>query len=54
MLVPGKIVIYPQIQDLPLTPLRDLEDTLPEVAALLGPGGVWTRAAEKALMEKLL
>jgi len=54
MLVPGKIVIYPQIQGLPLTPLRDLEATLPEVAALLGPGGVWTRAAEKALLEEML
>jgi threonine dehydrogenase-like Zn-dependent dehydrogenase len=54
MLVPGKIVLYPQIQGLPLTPLTELGEKLPEIAALLGPGGVWTRAAEKALLEKYL
>jgi threonine dehydrogenase-like Zn-dependent dehydrogenase len=54
MALPGKIVIYPQIQDLPLTPLADLPEKMPEVAALLGPGGIWTRAAEKALLERFL
>ena len=49
-LVPGKIVIYPQIQGLPLTPLSDLDQRLPEVAAHLGPGCVWTNEAEAALL----
>lgn len=51
---PGKIVIYPQIHGLPLTPITELAEKLPEVAALLGPGGIWTRAAEKALLEHFL
>ncbi len=51
MSLPGKVVIYPQIHGLPLTPLTDLAETLPEVAAKLGPGGIWTREAEKALLE---
>ena len=47
----GKIVIYPQIADLPLTDLDDLVDVLPDVAAKLGPGKQWTREAEQALLE---
>ena len=54
MTFPGKIVIYPQLQNLPLTALTELEEQMPEIAALLGPGGIWTRAAEKALLEKYL
>jgi hypothetical protein len=54
MALPGKIVIYPQLRDLPLTPITDLPEKMPEVAALLGPGGIWTRAAEKALLERYL
>ncbi len=48
---PGKIVIYPQIADLPLTEIDALADVLPEVAAKLGPGRQWTREAERALLE---
>ena len=47
---PGKIVIYPQIQGLPLTALEDLHTVLPDVAALLGPGNTWTNEAEQALL----
>ncbi len=54
MALPGKIVIYPQIHGLPLTPLADLPERLPEVAALLGPGGIWTREAERTLLERYL
>lgn len=50
----GKIVIYPQIADLPLTPLERLQETLPEVAAKLGPLNTWTREAERALIEHFL
>ena len=47
----GKIVIYPQIADLPLTDIDNLGDVLPDVAAKLGPGKQWTREAEQALLE---
>jgi threonine dehydrogenase-like Zn-dependent dehydrogenase len=49
----GKIVIYPQIPELPLTPLEKLQDVLPEVAAKLGPRHTWTNEAELALIERL-
>ncbi len=52
--LPGKIVIYPQINGLPLTPLTELAEKMPAIAALLGPGGIWTRKAEKALLERYL
>jgi hypothetical protein len=49
---PGKIVIFPQISGLPLMSLAELRAEYPEVAAKLGPGDVWTPAAEQALIEK--
>jgi len=51
---PGKIVLYPQIEKLPLVPLTKLEETLPEVAAHLDPQGRWTKAAEEALLQNQL
>lgn len=51
---PGKVMIYPQIKDLPLTPLEDLADVLPEVAAKLSPQGAWTREAEIELIKHFL
>lgn len=48
---PGKVVIFPQISGLPLTGLADLKTVVPDVAACLGPGDVWTRGAEAALIE---
>lgn len=48
---PGKIVIFPQIVDLPLLGLDELAEKLPQVAAKLGPGNVWTPEAEAALIE---
>jgi threonine dehydrogenase-like Zn-dependent dehydrogenase len=50
---PGKIVILPQLSGLPLMSLRELKETYPDVAARLGPGDVWTGAAEQALIERL-
>jgi L-sorbose 1-phosphate reductase len=50
---PGKVVIFPQIHDLPLMGLDELKEKLPEVAARLEEGGVWTNEAEEALIEKL-
>ena len=46
----GKIMIYPQIADLPLTALADLGGKYPTVAAKLGPGGEWTSDAEAELV----
>jgi hypothetical protein len=48
---PGKIVIFPQIPDLPLLGLDELADKLPDIAARLDEGNVWSEAAEKALIE---
>ncbi len=48
----GKIVIFPQMEDLPLMGLDEIKETLPEVAAKLEPGNMWTREAEEALFEK--
>ncbi len=48
----GKIVIFPQLEDLPLLGLNELEEILPEVGKKLGPGNMWTKEAEEALFEK--
>jgi len=50
---PGKVVIFPQIEDLPLMGLKELSEKLPEVAAKLGENHIWTNEAEEALIEKL-
>jgi len=46
------VVIFPQIHDLPLTSLKELEQRLPEVASKLGEDRMWTTDAEEALIEK--
>jgi len=51
---PGKIAIYPHIQDLPLTPLPDLKDRLPGVYARLKDGREWTAEAEEELLRVML
>ena len=51
---PGKIVIYPQFPDLPLTGLPELKAILPEVAERLGENDTWNKAAEDALFESQL
>jgi hypothetical protein len=48
---PGKIVVFPQIHDLPLMGLDELKDKLPDVAEKLGPCDVWTDQAEQVLIE---
>ena len=47
---PGKVVIYPQLPDLPLLPLPDLKERLPRVAAKLEDGKFWSREAEAELL----
>ncbi len=48
---PGKIVIFPQIEDLPLMGLYELHEKLPAVAQHLGENDAWTDEAEAALIE---
>lgn len=51
---PGKVVVYPQILEMPVTRLEDLERTLPRVYALLGPQHSWTVEAEAQFLEECL
>ena len=48
--VPGKIVIYQQIADMPIIRLHELKDVLPTVAAKLRDGKYWTNEAEEELL----
>jgi L-sorbose 1-phosphate reductase len=50
----GKVVIYPQILDFPLTTLEDLEKVLPKVYAKLGAHASWTVEAEAEFLKELL
>jgi threonine dehydrogenase-like Zn-dependent dehydrogenase len=50
----GKIVIYPQIKPLPVTPLTELAEKLPTVYAKLSEGKIWTNAAEEELLKVML
>jgi len=51
---PGKVVIYPQVLDFPLTRLPELKETLPGVYAKLGPNESWTIDAEEQFLKELL
>jgi threonine dehydrogenase-like Zn-dependent dehydrogenase len=51
---PGKVVIFPQIKDFPLTPLEKLKDELPSVYAKLKDGREWTVEAEQEFLELML
>lgn len=48
----GKIIIFPQIHDLPLLGLDELREKLPEVGNKLDENNMWTKEAEAALFEK--
>src|SRR5258706_1653265 len=49
----GKVIIFPQIRNLPLMSLKELQERLPEVAAKLGEDLMWTSEAEEMLIEKM-
>lgn len=51
---PGKVVIFPQIKEFPLTPLPELKEKLPTVYAKLKDGHEWTIEAEKEFLELML
>lgn len=50
----GKVVIYPNIKELPLTPLTELKDKMPSVYALLNERGEWTNEAEAEFLRLML
>ncbi len=50
----GKVVIYPNIKEMPLTPLQDLKEKLPSVYALLNERGEWTNEAEAEFLRLML
>ena len=47
---PGKVVIFPNIKDMPVTSLPDLKDKLPTVYAKLKDGREWTVEAEEEFL----
>ncbi|MBN1834276.1 MAG: alcohol dehydrogenase catalytic domain-containing protein [Spirochaetales bacterium] len=51
---PGKIVVYPLVEDFPLTGLPELKTVLPDVYEALEGGSVWTNAAEELFLERTL
>jgi threonine dehydrogenase-like Zn-dependent dehydrogenase len=51
---PGKVVIFPNIQEMPLTALADLKDRLPTVYARLKDGREWTVEAEAEFLRLML
>ncbi len=51
---PGKVAIFPQLPNLPLLSLTDLQTVLPEVYAHLGSNEVWSVQAEHALFDACL
>jgi L-sorbose 1-phosphate reductase len=51
---PGKVVIFPHIKDMPLTPLAALKDSLPTVYARLKDGREWTVEAEQEFLRLML
>jgi threonine dehydrogenase-like Zn-dependent dehydrogenase len=51
---PGKVVIYPQIKEFPLTTLAALKDSLPSVYARLKNGREWTVEAEEEFLRLML
>lgn len=50
---PGKVVIFPNIRELPLTPVSELGKVLPEVAAKLQDGRTWTKEAEREFLAQM-
>jgi threonine dehydrogenase-like Zn-dependent dehydrogenase len=48
----GKVVIFPQLSNLPLIGLAELKEKYPDIGEKLGENNSWTVDAEKALIEK--
>jgi len=50
----GKVVIYPNIKELPLTTLAELKDKMPSVYAKLNERQEWTNEAEEEFLRLML
>jgi threonine dehydrogenase-like Zn-dependent dehydrogenase len=50
----GKVVIYPNIKEMPLTPLTEFKDKFPSVYARLNELGEWTQVAEEEFLRLML
>ncbi len=50
---PGKTVIFPNIEEMQLTPIRELGDILPELKGSLSPDGLYTMETERLILEKM-
>ena len=51
---PGKTVIFPQLEDLPLMSIEDIKTQLPAVYAKMQDGLFWTTEAEEELLRERL
>ena len=51
---PGKVVIFPNIREMPLTALADLKEKMPSVYAKLKDGREWTVEAEREFLSLML
>ncbi len=51
---PGKVVIFPNIKEMPLTALSDLKEKLPTIYAKLKNGHEWTVEAEREFLSIML
>jgi threonine dehydrogenase-like Zn-dependent dehydrogenase len=50
----GKVVIYPNIKEMPLTRLEELKEKMPSVHAKLNQHGEWTNEAEEEFLRLML
>ena len=50
---PGKVVIFPNIEPMPVTALSDLKETMPAVHAKLKDGREWTVEAEAEFLRQM-
>ena len=50
----GKVVIYPNIKDMPLTRLEELKEKMPTVHAKLNQHCEWTNEAEEEFLRLML
>lgn len=50
----GKVLIYPHIKEMPLTPLSEFKEKFPSVHARFNELGEWTQAAEEEFLRLML
>jgi len=52
--LPGKVVVYPFVEDMGLVPLGELHNHAAAAAVRLGPHGEWNRESETVFLEECL